>query len=198
VIILPLDDSRYNDYRVLMKRRLQEEIRQSKPFPTLEEEVYLELQRTAQVAARWIALALKPWGLSESQFNVLRILRGAGADGLPSARVGERMVRHDPDLTRLLDRLETAGLIEKVRDTQDRRVVTARITRAGLRVVERASEAVRASAVAALRPMGPRKLQTLADLLESARGGVTLDRPPEPEPPPSTRSSRTAAPRPHP
>lgn len=180
-----------------MTRHLQEELRQSRPFATLEEEVHLEIQRTAQVAARWIAVALKPLGLSEAQFNVLRILRGAGPEGLPSARIGERMVRHDPDLTRLLDRLEKGGLVEKVRDTRDRRVVIARITRAGLRAVAGASEAARAAVGAALGPLGPRRLQTLADLLEAARGGVSPDGPPDSPSAPSSRAARKAVRRPH-
>jgi DNA-binding MarR family transcriptional regulator len=160
-----------------MKRRLQEELKQSRPIPTLEEEAYLEIQRTAQVAARWIAEALKPTGLSESQFNVLRILRGSGPDGLPSSRIAERMVRHDPDLTRLLDRLEAAGLVEKARDERDRRVTYARITAAGLSVVQRASEAARRRIQAALGPLGPRKLEALSDLLELVRGGASPDDP---------------------
>lgn len=180
-----------------MKRHLQQELRQSRPFATLEEEVHLELQRTAQVAARWIAVALKPWGLSEAQFNVLRILRGAGPEGLPSARIGERMVRHDPDLTRLLDRLEKGGLVAKGRDPRDRRIVSARITGAGMRVVARASKAVRTAVAAALGPLGPHRLQMLADLLEAARGGVSPDGPPEPALSPSWRAAHKAVRRPH-
>ena len=158
-----------------MRRRLQEELKQSKPIPTLAEEVYLEIQRTSQVTARWIAQALKPAGLTESQFNVLRILRGSRPDGLSSSGIAERMVRHDPDLTRLLDRLEAAELVEKSRDARDRRVVNARITKAGLAVVESASEAVRLRLQAALRPLGSRTLGTLADLLELVRGSVDPD-----------------------
>lgn len=158
-----------------MRRRLREELKQSKPIPTLAEEVYLEIQRTSQVTARWIAQALKPAGLTESQFNVLRILRGSRPDGLSSSGIAERMVRHDPDLTRLLDRLEASGLVEKSRDRRDRRVVNARITAAGLRVVERASQAARLTLQTALRPLDPRKLGTLADLLELVRGSVDPD-----------------------
>src|SRR5262245_44639619 len=119
----------------LMKRRLRDEIKQSKPFPTLEEEVYVELQRTSQVVVRRVALALRSCGLSESQFNVLRILRGVGPSGLSSTRIAERMVRHDPDLTRLVDQLERRGLVEKSRDTRDRRVVNSRITDAGMTLI---------------------------------------------------------------
>lgn len=158
-----------------MKRRLQDELKQSKPFPTVEEEVYLEIQRTSQATARWIAQVLKPSGLSESQFNVLRILRGCGPDGLSNSRIAERMVKHDPDLTRLLDRLEAGGLVEKFRHARDRRVVNARITKAGVSVVERISEMARRTLVGALRPLGPRKLETLANLLELVRGSAAPD-----------------------
>jgi len=167
----PLDDSPHNDYYPRVQRKLRAELKQSKPFPTLEEEVYLEIQRTSQIAARWIAETLKHERLTESQFNVLRILRGAGPEGLPSSRIGERMVSRDPDLTRLLHRLEAAGLVEKARDAGDRRVVMARITKTGLRAVEHASLAVRSRLVAALQPLGHRKLGTLADLLELVREG---------------------------
>lgn len=159
----------------LMTRRLQDELKQSKPFPTLEEEVYLEIQRTSQALARWITQILKPYGLTESQFNVLRILRGCAPEGISNSRIAERMVKHDPDLTRLLDRLEAGGLVDKSRGVRDRRVVNARITKAGLSVVERISEEARRTLVGALRPLGPRRLTTLADLLELVRGSASPD-----------------------
>ncbi len=184
-----------------MKRRLQEELRQSRPFPTLEEEVVVELQRTAQLAARRIALALKPWGISESQFNVLRILRGCAPDGLPSTRIGERMVRDDPDLTRLVDQLEKRGLVEKSRDTRDRRVVNSRITDEGLRLVEEASKELRAALVVTLGHMSAKKLESLADLLELARASVAAEdtgmaagrAPSRTVPPAASRPRRTAS-----
>jgi len=156
----------------MSRRRLQQELQQTKPFASLEEEAYLEIQRTAQVSTRWVVEALRPTGLTPPQFNVLRILRGAGATGLPCSRIGERMVNHDPDLTRLLDRLESAGWVEKSRDERDRRVVTARITPAGARVVERASEAVHVRLQSALELVTPRQLETLANLLERVRGSL--------------------------
>jgi DNA-binding MarR family transcriptional regulator len=160
-----------------MKRRLQDELKQSKPFPTLEEEVYLEIQRTSQATVRWIAQVLKPYGLTESQFNVLRILRGCGPEGISNSGIAERMVKHDPDLTRLLDRLEAGGLVEKSRDVRDRRVVNARITKAGVSVVERISDEARRTLVGALRPLGPRRLGMLANLLELVRGSAPPDIP---------------------
>jgi DNA-binding MarR family transcriptional regulator len=152
-----------------MKRRLRQEIQQSKPFPSLEEEVWLEIQRTSQVAGRWVAEALKPSGLTPSQFNVLRILRGARPEPLSSSRIAERMVAFDPDLTRLLDRLEAAGLVEKSRDAHDRRVVSVHITKKGLEVVAQASPAVSLKLKSALGALRPRQLEVLADLLELAR-----------------------------
>jgi len=153
-----------------MKRTLKAELRQSRPFPTLEEEVFLQIQRTAQESMRWVLEALRPAGLSPSQFNVLRILRGARPEAVTCGDIGERMVTRDPDLTRLLDRLEAAGMVTKSRDADDRRVVNVRITPAGLRAVERASEAVSVRLQAAMGPLGRRRLESLADLLEVVRG----------------------------
>ncbi len=156
-----------------MKRRLQQELQQRKPSASLEEEVWLELQRTSSVAARWVAEALKPSGLSPSQFNILRILRGARPGRLSCGTIAERMVAFDPDLTRLLDRLQAAGLVEKSRDERDRRAVSVAITREGLDAEERASRAVEARLRAALGGLGPRRLGELADLLELVRGTGT-------------------------
>src|SRR5919108_1101542 len=110
-------------YRVAMARRLRMEIHQTKPFASLEEEAFLNLQRTADALLHGLEAALKPAGLSPSQYNVLRILRGAEAEGLACREVGERMVTRDPDITRLLDRLEARGLVMRARDREDRRVI---------------------------------------------------------------------------
>src|SRR6187549_1049204 len=99
----PLDDIPRNDYIYFMTRRLKKDTR---PFASLEEKVFLEILRTSQVATRWISEVLRTSDLSAPQFNVLRILKGAGPDGLNCGQIAERMVNHDPDLTRLLDRLE--------------------------------------------------------------------------------------------
>ena len=154
-----------------MRRRLRDEIQQSRPFETLEEEVYLEILRTSQVAGRWVVEALRMSGLTPAQFNVLRILRGSGPEGLASSRVAERMINHDPDVTRLLDRLDAAGLAEKRRDERDRRVVNVAITKAGLKLIEQASKAVRLRLESEMGSMGDRQLNALADLLERIRGG---------------------------
>jgi DNA-binding MarR family transcriptional regulator len=152
-----------------MKRTLRSEIGQRRGFSTLEEEVHLEVLRTAQLAGRWVVEALKPSGLTPSQFNVLRILRGARPEPLSSRVICERMVHHDPDLTRLLDRLEAAGLIAKERCPTDRRVVHVRITQAGLDSVETASRAVSDRVRRGFGPLGEQRLNQLADLLERVR-----------------------------
>jgi DNA-binding MarR family transcriptional regulator len=158
-----------------MKRHLLEELQQRKPFETLYEEVYVEILRTSQVTSRWITESLKPSELSGPQFNVLRILRGAGPAGLPSGRIAERMVNHDPDLTRLLDRLEARGLVAKARDTKDRRVVNACITKAGLDLVAKATKDMQALLEERMTPMSAKRLEQLADLLEEVRNGGNGD-----------------------
>jgi DNA-binding MarR family transcriptional regulator len=114
---------------------LKAEIKQNKPFASLEEEVFLNLQRTANVLTGKIAEILKPFELSHIQYNVLRILRGS-AKGLACSEIGERLVTKDPDITRLLDRLEKRGLIVRGRYERDKRVVIVRITETGLELLQ--------------------------------------------------------------
>ena len=109
-----------------------QELHQTKPFAHPQEELYLSLIRTADMLTRYTSQLFKDAGLSHAQYNVLRILRGAGAEGLPCGEVSARLITRDPDVTRLLDRLATRDLVERGRSTGDRRVVTTRITDAGL------------------------------------------------------------------
>src|SRR5947208_2507840 len=106
-----------------MPSNLRAEIKQTKPFASLEEEALLSIQRTAAVLDHWIDDALKPYGITPTQYNVLRILRGAGKLGLCRNEVRDRLVAQVPDVTRLLDRLEESSLIERERGTSDRRLV---------------------------------------------------------------------------
>jgi DNA-binding MarR family transcriptional regulator len=152
-----------------MSPRIQEEIQQTKPFSSLEDEVLISLLRTADVALRPLTEVLKGESLSHTQYNVLRILRGAGPGGLSCREVAERMVTREPDLTRLLDRLERRGLIARGREARDRRVVVTRITREGLGVLERLDTPAEASAHRALGHLGPEGLRSLARLLEKVR-----------------------------
>jgi MarR family transcriptional regulator, organic hydroperoxide resistance regulator len=150
--------------------RLQRELKQTKPFRSLESEVYLNLARTAEVLQRWEADLLKPVDLTASQYNILRILRGAGPDGHRCTEIGSRMISRDPDVTRLLDRLETRGLVRRARDTVDRRVVTTRITDAGLKLLAALDEPVESAQRKLLGHLSRADLETLNRLLEAARG----------------------------
>jgi DNA-binding MarR family transcriptional regulator len=154
-----------------MSRKVQDEIRQSKPFAQLETEALIALELTADRLMAEGAQLLKTWDLSPTQYNVLRILRGAEPDGLACGRIGERMVTHDPDITRLLDRLEKRGMVERRRDGNDRRVITTRITAAGLDLLEQLDQPVENFNRQRLGHLGPQRLRMLIELLEQVRSG---------------------------
>jgi DNA-binding MarR family transcriptional regulator len=152
-----------------MVMRLQDEIKQSRPFDSLEQEAHLGIERTAALLGHAFGEALKPHGVTPTQYNVLRILRGASEKGLCRNEVRERMVAQVPDATRLLDRMEAAGLIRRDRDAADRRFVTTRLTDAGRRVVDALDEPVRELHRALLGHLGDEDLRTLIDILGRAR-----------------------------
>ena len=152
-----------------MSGKLVTEIRQSKPFESLEEEVFLGLQRTAALLLREVAKEMEAHDLTPAQYNTLRILRGALPDALTCGDIGERLVSPGPDVTRLLDRLEKHGLVQRLRDEQDRRVVRARITEKGLALLEEIDPAVDRILRELLGHLGAPDLQRLIDLLERAR-----------------------------
>ena len=118
-----------------MSSRLQDEIKQTRPFQSPQQEAMLGLLRTAAIVEHAQHEALKPYGITGTQYNVLRILRGAGETGLCGREVGERLIARVPDVPRLLDRMTEVGLISRERDPDDRRHVTARITEVGLRLL---------------------------------------------------------------
>ena len=134
-----------------------------------EELAFLELVRTTDMLSRGLTRILKTGDLSSTQYNVLRILRGT-PEGLPCGEIASRMITRDPDVTRLLDRLEIRSLISRWRDTKDRRTVMARITPQGLRLLERLDEPVRATHREQLGHLGRRRLRTLTELLQVSRG----------------------------
>jgi DNA-binding MarR family transcriptional regulator len=154
-----------------MTTQLKDEIRQTRPFTSLEQEAHLSIERTAAVLGHAMAEALKARGITPAQYNVLRILRGAGDEGLCRGEVRERLVSEVPDVTRLLDRLEAAGLVARERGTQDRRYVTTRVTPEGLRVLEELDEPVDALHRSTLGHLDPDELRTLIALLARARAG---------------------------
>jgi DNA-binding MarR family transcriptional regulator len=137
--------------------------------PCPEELVFLDLLRTTEALSRPVAQLLKTEDLSPTQYNVLRILRGA-PEGLTCGDIGHRLITHDPDITRLLDRLEKRNLVARGRDTEDRRVVLTRIAPEGLDLLARLDGPVQDTHRKLLGHLGPRRLQALARLLAVARG----------------------------
>ena len=154
------------------KSQLQQELQQSKPFDSPAVEAYLNLLRTHDRLAGDFARYMKQHGISQPQYNVLRILRGAGPDGLPSLAVAERMVTRVPDITRLLDRVAAKGWVRRTRSKEDRRVVIARITPAGLRFLEKLDAPLLDYQRTLLHHMSAKELATLNDLLVKARESV--------------------------
>jgi len=152
-----------------MASKLQAEIKQRRPFRSREAEALLNVLRTADAMTQRLAEALKPYGLTPSQYNVLRILRGAGSEGSRCGEIAERLVAHDPDVTRLLDRLERTGLVTRARDVADRRVVRTRITAAGLALLKRADGPVDAVATTHFGSLGSRAIGQLIAALEAVR-----------------------------
>ena len=136
--------------------------------PCPEEAAFLDLQRTCDRLSRGLVQILKAEDLSPTQYNVLRILRGS-PDGLPCGEIACRMITRDPDITRLLDRLEKRGLILRWRETQDRRVVMARITPNGLKLLTRLDEPIEGVHRKQLGHLGKDRLRGLAKLLAAAR-----------------------------
>jgi DNA-binding MarR family transcriptional regulator len=155
-----------------MPGRLQAEIKQNKPFPHPTAEALLGILRTAAVLEHYLAEGLKPYGITTTQYNVLRILRGAGQNGMCGREVAARLVSRVPDVSRLLDRTEDLGLIKRERDPEDRRHVTARITEKGLAVLEQASPELDALVRRRFDGLDPEGLQHLIAALEDVRSGA--------------------------
>lgn len=152
-----------------MASRLKEEIKQAKPFSSSAEEAFLNVIRTADALNRALSDTLKPHGISPTQYNVLRILRGAGAAGHTCGDIGDRMITRDPDITRLLDRMEKRGLLTRSRESKDRRVITTRISPEGLQLLKQIDPVVERFHRACLHELSERKLNDLSRLLESVR-----------------------------
>jgi DNA-binding MarR family transcriptional regulator len=136
-----------------------------------EEAACLDLWRTADLLSRGPAQVLKSAELSPTQYNVLRILRGS-LDGLSCGEIGNRMITRDPDITRLLDRMEKRGLISRCREEKDRRTVMARVTPEGLELLARLDEPVQAMHRRQLGHLKAEQLEKLHDLLKACRAGL--------------------------
>src|SRR5437016_884549 len=134
-----------------------------------EDRAFIALQKAANRLAQQADQLLKANGLTGAQYNVLRILRGAEPDGLACSSIGERMISHDPDITRLLDRMEKRGLITRARQSDDRRVVKTRITAPGLGLLKTLDQPVHDLHKRQFRPMSAARLKIRSDLLEEVR-----------------------------
>ncbi len=154
-----------------MTGKAQAELQQTRPFESAAVEAYINVLRTADALLRGIEQVLNRAGLSGPQYNVLRILRGARPEGLACREIGGRMIARDPDMTRLLDRLEGRGLVSRKRGEKDRRVVTTRITAEGLRLLKGLDRPVLEVHERQLGHLGRRRLKALIELLEAARSG---------------------------
>jgi DNA-binding MarR family transcriptional regulator len=148
-----------------------EEIHQTKPFATIEEELLVALLRTTDVLHERFEQLIRPFNISMTQYNVLRILRGAEPEGHTCGAIGERMIAREPDVTRLLERMEKAGLIKRARHSADRRVVVTRITSAGLKLLDE-MEPKLGEIGGLLKPMGERKIESTLKLLDEVRRHV--------------------------
>ncbi len=159
-----------------MPRGLQAELKQKIPFTSREAEAYLSLLRTADALETQVEAQLKEFGLTGTQYNALRILRGAGPEGLPCREIGERMITRDPDITRLLDRLEDRGFVQRMRAKHDRRVIYGKITAAGLKLLREMDGPLEKFGREILRHVGQEKLKQLIELLELVREGKAFHR----------------------
>ena len=152
-----------------MAGKLAQELRQTKPFASIAEEALLNLGRTFEQLQQRVSEVFKQYQISPTQYNMLRILRGAGPDGLTCSQASERMVTLDPDVTRLLDRLEARNLIRRDRSKEDRRVVVTQITPDGLALLTTLNGPLTMALQRHVGHLGEAKLKQLIDLLEELR-----------------------------
>jgi len=156
-----------------MAETIDREIRQTKPFRSLQEQLVINLMRTTRaVEEGWIQYLKRTAGISPSQYNILRILRGARPKAAKISEISDRMITRDPDVTRLVDRLIKQGLVRRERDTDDRRVVLVEITGAGLALLSRLDGPAGEYTDGAMAGLKPQQLRTLDTLLNEVRAGI--------------------------
>jgi MarR family transcriptional regulator, organic hydroperoxide resistance regulator len=148
---------------------LREEIRQSKPFASPAQEAILALYRTSDMLRRRFSQIVEPHGISLQQYNVLRILRGAGKTGTPTLDIADRMIEMTPGVTRLLDKLEAKKLVRRERCPEDRRQVLCWITESGLRLLTELDKPITTAGVKSMEPLLTAEQRTLIRTLEKIR-----------------------------
>jgi DNA-binding MarR family transcriptional regulator len=154
-----------------MSPTLQQDLKQKKPFRSLQQEAYLSVVRTSTSLTDAMEDLVKARGISATQYNVLRILRGSGAEGLCRNELRDRMLTRMPDMTRLLDRMEDAGLVVRAREGDDRRMVMTRITEQGRRLLDDLDAPVMALHRKQMAGLTDAQLRSLSDLLTLVRDG---------------------------
>ncbi len=152
---------------------LQDELQQTKPFRSESQETTLALMRTASVVSRRYARLVEPHGISLAQYNVLRILRGAGPEGLPTLAIRDRMIEEGSTVTRLLDKLEAAALVTRSRCRPDRRQVLCTITDAGLALLASLDPSFDATDESSMSMLDPATRRQLLDILARIRAGTS-------------------------
>lgn len=156
-------------------RDIRRELQQTRPFRSESQEATLSLMRTASVVGRRFSRIVEPYGLSLAQYNVLRILRGAGEEGLPTLAIRDRMIEEGSTVTRLLDKLESAALVQRSRCRPDRRQVLCTITQAGLDLLLKLDPEVDAGDTAAMAMLTPETRRQLIDILAQIRLGAPTE-----------------------
>src|SRR4030095_15013045 len=167
----PSEPSMANPKRVTRGRSsaVQSEIRQTKPFRSNAQEATIALLRTASIVSRALGRVVEPSGLSLAQYNALRIIRGAGTGGIPTLSIRERMIEEGTTITRLLDKLEDAGLIQRERSVPDRRQVLCGVTDAGRKLLDTLDPLVNAADEEAVVSLSQSELERFIDLLHAVR-----------------------------
>ncbi len=153
----------------VVAKNIVQELKQTRPFPSKAQEVAVSLMRTADVLRRLVGAVVEPKGITVQQYNVLRILRGAGKEGLPTLDIAERMIETAPGITRLIDRLETKKLVSRERCPTDRRQVFCRITKSGLTLLDKLDAPMLEATDSALGHLKKHELASLIDLLDRTR-----------------------------
>ena len=148
------------------------ELKQTRPFASPAQEATVALMRTADVVNRLVDATIARAGITGQQYNVLRILRGAGDKGLPTLEIAERMIEQTPGITRLIDRLEAKKLVTRERCATDRRQVFCRISAAGLALLAKLDEPVRAASDAALHKLSKKDIAQLLEILDRTRDSI--------------------------
>ncbi len=152
--------------------KLEHEIKQTKPFENLCQETALSIRYTADTVNNAYASVMAVFGVTPQQYNVLRIVRGAGKEGIPTTLIGERMIEKNPGLTRLIDRLERKKLLSRKRSKSDRRVVICHSTKAGLELLEQMQDSISEAEVTMMAELKEDNLNTLINLLAEVRRGI--------------------------